>query len=109
MKPGFELWLKLLSEILPLICVLRPKDTLCPSDIPQPFVLPLYCRWKNMEEHFMVVFRATDTDSSGTLDLQEFRKAVKEDPDHPFSLLWSTLPKPKEKPAATGNLPVAGK
>jgi|UniRef100_A0A7S4LLN0 Ca2+-binding EF-hand superfamily protein len=66
-------------------------------------------RWKNMEEHFMVVFRATDTDSSGTLDLQEFRKAVKEDPDHPFSLLWSTLPKPKEKPAATGNLPVAGK
>jgi Ca2+-binding EF-hand superfamily protein len=54
-------------------------------------------RWKAMESHFLRVFRATDVDSSGTLDIKEFKQVVKNDPDHPFSLVWAALSRPKSR------------
>ncbi|KAL9657264.1 hypothetical protein ABK040_011485 [Willaertia magna] len=44
-------------------------------------------RWKNLEEYLKRTFKATDLDNNGTVDFEEFIKAV-EDPDSPLGMLF---------------------
>ncbi|KAL0488014.1 hypothetical protein AKO1_008878, partial [Acrasis kona] len=47
-------------------------------------------RWKSLEEHLKRLFAATDLDSSGTIDYDEFLKAVR-DVDHPLGMLLLSM------------------
>jgi Ca2+-binding EF-hand superfamily protein len=44
-------------------------------------------RWKTLEEHLKRIFTATDLDSNGTIDFEEFVEAV-HDVDHPLGMLF---------------------
>eukprot|EP01012_Entosiphon_sulcatum_P051224 TRINITY_DN70349_c0_g1_i1.p1 TRINITY_DN70349_c0_g1~~TRINITY_DN70349_c0_g1_i1.p1 ORF type:complete len:287 (+),score=58.50 TRINITY_DN70349_c0_g1_i1:40-861(+) len=48
-------------------------------------------RWQSIQDHLRRVFKGTDTDSSGFIDIAEFRTAVLSDPDHPFSIIWDSF------------------
>eukprot|EP01006_Ploeotia_vitrea_P058252 TRINITY_DN69046_c0_g1_i1.p1 TRINITY_DN69046_c0_g1~~TRINITY_DN69046_c0_g1_i1.p1 ORF type:complete len:235 (-),score=40.64 TRINITY_DN69046_c0_g1_i1:162-866(-) len=52
-------------------------------------------RWATIQKHLQRVFRGTDADRSGTIDMMEFRDAVKKDPDHPFGLVWQSFDRVK--------------
>eukprot|EP01064_Diplonema_japonicum_P014602 TRINITY_DN2228_c1_g1_i1.p1 TRINITY_DN2228_c1_g1~~TRINITY_DN2228_c1_g1_i1.p1 ORF type:complete len:157 (+),score=41.33 TRINITY_DN2228_c1_g1_i1:344-814(+) len=48
-------------------------------------------RWKAISNHLTMTFRASDTNKDGTVDVQEFIRAVKTDPDHPFCLVLDSF------------------
>ena len=58
-------------------------------------------RWRVISQHLSTTFRATDANKDGSIDLKEFMKAVKNDPDHPFCLVldsFTSLTAPLKSP-----------
>jgi Ca2+-binding EF-hand superfamily protein len=47
-------------------------------------------RWNALEEHLKRIFTATDLDSNGTIDFEEFVEAVS-DVDHPLGMLFLSM------------------
>eukprot|EP01007_Sphenomonas_quadrangularis_P001043 NODE_1928_length_722_cov_139.995542_g1624_i0.p3 GENE.NODE_1928_length_722_cov_139.995542_g1624_i0~~NODE_1928_length_722_cov_139.995542_g1624_i0.p3 ORF type:complete len:102 (+),score=19.95 NODE_1928_length_722_cov_139.995542_g1624_i0:25-306(+) len=50
-------------------------------------------RWEATAAHLTRVFKGTDKDQSGSLDLEEFISAS-HDPDHPLALICSSFARP---------------
>ncbi|KAJ9440217.1 Neuronal calcium sensor 1 [Diplonema papillatum] len=48
-------------------------------------------RWRVIADHLTRAFKASDTDKDGSVDIKEFMKAVKADPDHPFCLVLDSF------------------
>eukprot|EP00992_Anisonema_acinus_P012340 TRINITY_DN8057_c0_g1_i1.p1 TRINITY_DN8057_c0_g1~~TRINITY_DN8057_c0_g1_i1.p1 ORF type:complete len:244 (+),score=45.78 TRINITY_DN8057_c0_g1_i1:45-776(+) len=48
-------------------------------------------RWRSISDHLRRVFKGSDTDANGSIDIAEFAAAVKRDPDHPFTLIWQSF------------------
>ena len=58
-------------------------------------------RWRIIANHLSTTFNASDTNKDGTIDINEFMKAVKQDPDHPFCLVldsFTSLTAPMKSP-----------
>eukprot|EP01059_Diplonema_ambulator_P023493 TRINITY_DN389_c1_g1_i5.p2 TRINITY_DN389_c1_g1~~TRINITY_DN389_c1_g1_i5.p2 ORF type:complete len:227 (+),score=62.59 TRINITY_DN389_c1_g1_i5:41-721(+) len=60
-------------------------------------------RWRAIKNHLEMTFRASDTNKDGTVDVTEFIRTVKTDPDHPFCLVldsFGALTAPLKSPRA---------